>query len=358
LPRTAGDKLNFGTVTVVNTGAGGPTDLLIKRKNPPDAPQMFCPRFYECDSPFFTPVCMSPTESDSVEFRATINGSLCQPAAPQPFVTETLSLDTHEPGTGGTAGPVSTLQPLDSGHSFLVTVEGTFSLWPESNWGSPPIVICGTPEQAPRHASPGVTNGWVGLDAEIDFAVPLPPGGDCSTLAAQGYPHHPARFRIDLGSGFSHIEPIGGMPSDPWPDHVYHYLVLGQNVPLSFAWFDSSTSDNYGVLTITVEQRSATDVASLSLPQHLTLLPNVPNPFNPSTEIRYELPAPSLVDVMIFDIRGHIIRRVFSGAQSAGYQSLTWDGRMDSGLRATSGVYFARVVTSERNGISRLTMVK
>lgn len=357
LPRAAGDRIDFGTVNVVNIG-GGPTDLLIKRKNPPDAPQAFCPRFYECDFPFFTAVCMSSAESDSIVFRASLNGTLCQAAPPQPFVTETLFLDTHDAGNDGEVGPLATLQALDSRQTYLVTVDGTFSIWPAPDWGPPPIVICGTPERTPQSPSPGVTNGWVGLDAEIDFSVPLAAGGDCASLPAQGYPRHPGRFRIDLGSGFSHLEPLGGAPTDPAPGHRYRYMVQGQDSPIRFAWADSAASDNYGVLEIVVEQRNVTSVESAPVPRRLTMLPCVPNPFNPSTEIRYELPAAGKVEVTIYDVRGRMLRRVFSGAQLAGYQSVRWDGRLDSGDTAGSGVYFSRVVTSDGAGTARLTLIK
>jgi hypothetical protein len=199
-------------------------------------------------------------------------------------------------------------------------------------------------------------SGWVGVDAEIDFAVPLPPGGDCGSLP--GLPLHATRFQMNLGSGYSHVEPPSGAPGGSSPGHLYRYIVQGQDNPLSFAWFDSSTTDNYGVLRIVVEQQDPTDVRVSDVPGRLAVLYSVPNPFNAGTQIRYSLSAPGHVDVVIYDVTGRLVRRVWSGVQLAGEQVLPWDGRREDGATSGSGVYFSRIVTPFGTHTARLTLVK
>lgn len=192
--------------------------------------------------------------------------------------------------------------------------------------------------------------------------MPLPSGGNCATLPAQGYPRHPARFEVDLGTGFQHLEPLGGAPSDPSPGHLYRYLVSGMDSGARFRWVDAQTSDNYGVLSIRVEEVNPTDVdpevESTPRPNKVQMLASVPDPFNPTTAISYVLPHDTHVRVEVYDIRGRAIRRVFEGPQRGGYQSVTWDGRLDNGIRAPSGTYFARVVTPLGSATERMTLVK
>ena len=73
------------------------------------------------------------------------------------------------------------------------------------------------------------------------------------------------------------------------------------------------------------------------------LLAPHPNPFNPRTQLRYEIAAEGDVGVLIYDTRGRLVRRLFAGRLSAGPGFFTWDGRDDAGNSMPSGCYFARL---------------
>jgi hypothetical protein len=66
---------------------------------------------------------------------------------------------------------------------------------------------------------------------------------------------------------------------------------------------------------------------------------NVPNPFNPSTQVRFALPAPAHVRLRIFDLHGRLVRTLLVGPALGGEQTITWDGHDDDGRSAPSGVY-------------------
>ena len=68
-----------------------------------------------------------------------------------------------------------------------------------------------------------------------------------------------------------------------------------------------------------------------------------PNPFNPSTTLRFTLPEPAAVRVDVCDLRGHRVRRLHEGELPAGAVALVWNGRDDAGAELPSGVYVARV---------------
>jgi hypothetical protein len=72
-------------------------------------------------------------------------------------------------------------------------------------------------------------------------------------------------------------------------------------------------------------------------------LMNYPNPFNPSTTIRYTLPEASNVRLTIYNVLGQEIRTLVNAAQTRGVHSVQWDGRDASGRQAATGVYIYRL---------------
>jgi len=78
--------------------------------------------------------------------------------------------------------------------------------------------------------------------------------------------------------------------------------------------------------------------------ERIVLHRNVPNPFNPTTTIRFEVPAPGrTVSLKIYDLTGREVRGLVDGEKVAGARSVVWDGRNDEGRAVTSGVYFYRL---------------
>ena len=108
-------------------------------------------------------------------------------------------------------------------------------------------------------------------------------------------------------------------------------------------------------------------------PQQFKLYQNYPNPLQVSaaptgTVIRYDLPtsfgstmngasAPQ-VELIIYNLQGQVIRRLFSGSQTPGVYNLTWDGRNDAGVRVPSGTYQYRLKAGEFVEARRLLVVK
>lgn len=90
----------------------------------------------------------------------------------------------------------------------------------------------------------------------------------------------------------------------------------------------------------------------------LRVLQNVPNPFNPRTEVRFALPERGPVAVELFDARGRRVHRLVDGVLEAGYHRVEWDGRDASGAPVASGVYFVRVRTATAEKSGRLVLVR
>jgi hypothetical protein len=81
-----------------------------------------------------------------------------------------------------------------------------------------------------------------------------------------------------------------------------------------------------------------------------TLYPNHPNPFNPSTQFRFELPEPSNVTLVIYDILGRQVAELLKGEFEAGYHSITWNASSFA-----SGIYLARFTAIDASGAVKLS---
>ncbi len=78
--------------------------------------------------------------------------------------------------------------------------------------------------------------------------------------------------------------------------------------------------------------------AAIATPRAYRLAGNYPNPFNPATTIRYELPEAAHVCISVYDILGRRVAELVNGEQIAGYRSVQWDG-----TGSASGVYYCRM---------------
>jgi hypothetical protein len=90
----------------------------------------------------------------------------------------------------------------------------------------------------------------------------------------------------------------------------------------------------------------------------LALLPNEPNPFNPMTKIRFDLPASGPVRLSVIDLQGRAIRSLADGSLVAGRHAYVWDGRDDAGRSMPSGLYFIRLEAQDRSLSRKILMTK
>ncbi len=80
---------------------------------------------------------------------------------------------------------------------------------------------------------------------------------------------------------------------------------------------------------------------------------NQPNPFNPTTSIRYAIPTAELVNLQLYDINGRLVRTLFSDVQSPGFYEYVLDGRGMS-----SGVYFYRLEAGSFTETKKMVLLK
>ena len=98
-------------------------------------------------------------------------------------------------------------------------------------------------------------------------------------------------------------------------------------------------------------------------PEQTLLLANYPNPFNPETWIPYHLSNASDVSIIIYDVRGTVVRRLALGHQAAGmYQTRSraayWDGRNAFGEPVASGLYLYTLTAGKFTATRKMLIMK
>lgn len=173
---------------------------------------------------------------------------------------ESLFLDTRNPSG------VTTSFVLTSGQQYLITATGT---WSYTNHA----LDVGSPEANALYPTPGrgANSTQVGFDCDTVFAYysgDVPAGGI----------GHSSLFQMNLGSGYSHVEPASGARTTPSTGHVYNYNVTGQGSAASFLFVDApgQYGDNYGYVLITITPQGQTNTPAAG-PNHAILRSNGTN---------------------------------------------------------------------------------
>ncbi len=110
-------------------------------------------------------------------------------------------------------------------------------------------------------------------------------------------------------------------------------------------------------VTLTVTD-GLSDVGDGGLPTSFTLDSAYPNPFNPSTTIRYTTPRTGSVSLKIYDLAGRHVRTLVDGPKTAGYHSVVWDGTDHKGRGVASGAYYYRLQAGGFEETHKMLLVK
>jgi hypothetical protein len=83
-----------------------------------------------------------------------------------------------------------------------------------------------------------------------------------------------------------------------------------------------------------------------------------PNPFNPTTQIKYDLPEDALVSITIYDIMGRSIKSLVNSNQSAGYRSIQWNATNNLGEPVSAGMYIYMIQAGEFRKVKKMVLLK
>jgi Subtilase family/FlgD Ig-like domain len=124
------------------------------------------------------------------------------------------------------------------------------------------------------------------------------------------------------------------------------------------------TNDDFALLT--GELMSTTgDVLSVSMRDRKSppkfgnsLSQNYPNPFNPTTTINYSIASAGHVDLIVFDVRGAVVKRLVNGERKPNMYHVVWDGTDNRGTHVASGIYFYRLRAPKFTMSKKMVLLK
>jgi hypothetical protein len=128
-----------------------------------------------------------------------------------------------------------------------------------------------------------------------------------------------------------------------------------------YYWLESldldGTSQFFGPLNVIIGN-NPDDPELPYIPLFTRLMDAFPNPFNPSTNLRFELKDAANVMIDIYNSRGQKIRSFQHDYAKAGYYQIAWDGKDANGISVASGVYFYHMNAGKYTATKKMLMAK
>jgi len=134
--------------------------------------------------------------------------------------------------------------------------------------------------------------------------------------------------------------------------------ITDEHIDMRAIDFYSFTYSSARELVVTVNANALGAEQPGKLPEKFSLAQNIPNPFNATTEITFDLPSRSDVALQVLDISGRLVRTLANGTLESGRYTICWDGADNNGTNAASGVYFYRLCAGDYLETRRMVLIK
>ncbi len=164
---------------------------------------------------------------------------------------------------------------------------------------------------------------------------------------------------LDLSAAIKITDLIAGTNTSE--AHTYTYLDRElEQTGTYYYWLQVSDLDGssiyHGPINVVFSQGEEGGTPDIPF---VTKLENAyPNPFNPNTNIRYQLEKPGDVKIDIYNARGQLVRSFSSYHAAAGYYQINWDGRDSSGKAVSSGVYQYKMTSGKYHSTKKMVLKK
>ena len=113
-----------------------------------------------------------------------------------------------------------------------------------------------------------------------------------------------------------------------------------------------SGNQNYSRIILgSPEQQEDITLPNLNLGIH-------PNPFNPNTTISYNVSQENNVSLEVYNVKGQLVKQLFTGKVSAGEHSAVWNGKDDSGNAVSSGIYYSKLTVGDKSITKKMILMK
>jgi hypothetical protein len=319
---------------------------------------------------------------------ADVNGVVARDPAgapPEPYifvvgVLTTVFADDFETDKGWTAGA-----PDDNATAGIweradpnATMAGTMMIQPEDDHTPAPGVFCFVTGNSPPGASMGdndvddgkttllspifdlssCPNAWMGYYRWYTNNTGGAPDTDTWAVDASS----------DGGSTWVRLEATRATERRwAYVEHnLTRFIPLTSQVRFRFVASDEGQGsiveaalDDFLIVTYRSSALTAVTGDASRAPRALDLAQNHPNPFNPSTTIRFSVPAPgSPVSLNVYDVSGRLVATLVDNEKISGTREVRWNGKDRRGADVASGVYFYSLITPERTLSRKLVVLR
>ncbi len=194
-----------------------------------------------------------------------------------------------------------------------------------------------------------VTTDLSGPDTTwVEYTFPQPISSEVGDIfIALQYPLDPGEGNPSIAPGIGYIVAPGGPETWITSDGV-DWTRLGTSVSI---YFEALYGANKSLNSIVIRASELPIyITGLSLPR--------PNPFNPSTTLRFTVSETGYTKLVIYDTRGALVKSLVSQELLYGTHEAIWNGQDDQNRPVASGLYFARLSCKAGSGVQRLMLVR
>jgi hypothetical protein len=158
----------------------------------------------------------------------------------------------------------------------------------------------------------------------------------------------------DVDSDLEYVWTIDNADQNINADEFVHTFTSGGTFVVKV---EISDEDNTLEQTWTVTS-TITSNDDVNIPEVTQLRQNSPNPFNPTTSVRFDLSKQGKVRIDIYNVRGQLVKTLRNEVMEAGSHSVEWNGKSENGSKSASGVYFIRMQTENYRSMKKALMLK
>jgi hypothetical protein len=282
-------------------------------------------------------------------------GDNAVPAGASISIVASLCWDPEPDGVlGGDSAPnnISAILPvIDNVHTFTVDSDGD-----------------GVPDEASDHTPPVIETA--ARDAAGDSLVNVVFSEAVEEISAETVSH----YSVYQTTVQSNTVPV--ISATLLPDGrtvrlaLVHDIGYGYSVSVSGVTDDSCYRNAIIPGSSCMVRGSVTGDGDRLIRYPARLYQNFPNPFNPLTVIRFDVPgrvggsevgfpaSSSRVVIGIYDVRGSLVRALVDSSMPAGPAQVTWDGTTDGGADVSSGIYFLRMITGQQRLTRKMVLLR
>ena len=147
----------------------------------------------------------------------------------------------------------------------------------------------------------------------------------------------------------------------PYSGPVWHVATTGSD-----SSGDGTETNPFATIQTAIDSASNGDtvlvymdiINGIGVPKRFSLHNNFPNPFNPVTTLRYDLPENGHVNITIYDMLGREVKTLINQTQDAGYKSVIWNATNDYDKPVSAGIYLYQVQVGEYISTKKMVLLK